>query len=136
MGKKRYFCSHCNDYVSRGTRSNHLKELAEANGSFYDTDDSESFEAFPLENDDSNGSNNRRCSDGMNSRRVHDGIFTVFPSQRERQVSPSLHQVFQEESCVIVWSEAKELIMLTEVAAEGGFTHEQGLRVLVCLTDT
>ena len=38
--------------------------------------------------------------------------------------------------CVIVWSEAKELIMLTEVAAEGGFTHEQGLRVLVCLADT
>ena len=36
----------------------------------------------------------------------------------------------------IVWSEAKELIMLTEVAAEGGFTHEQGLRVLVCLADT
>ena len=32
--------------------------------------------------------------------------------------------------CVIVWSEAKELIMLTEVAAE------QGLRVLVCLADT
>lgn len=26
--------------------------------------------------------------------------------------------------------------MLTEVAAEGGFTHEQGLRVLVCLADT
>lgn len=72
MGEKRYFCSHCNDYVSRGTRSNHLKELVEANGSFYDTDDSESFEASPdaspdaspLENDDSNGSNNRRCSDG------------------------------------------------------------------------
>ena len=39
--------------------------------------------------------------------------------------------------CVIVWSEAKELIMLTEVAAEGGsFTHEQGSRVLVCLADT
>ena len=41
--------------------------------------------------------------------------------------------------CVIVWSEAKKLIMLTEVAAEGGgggFTHEQGLRVLVCLADT
>ena len=35
-----------------------------------------------------------------------------------------------------MWSEAKELIMLTEVAAEGGFTHEQGLRVLVCLEDT
>ena len=68
MGEERYFCSHCNDYVSRGTRSNHLKELVEANGSFYDTDDSESFEASPdaspLENDDSNGSNNRRCSDG------------------------------------------------------------------------
>ena len=64
MGKKRYFCSHCNDYVSRGTRSNHLKELAEANGSSYDTDDSESFEASPLENNDSDGSNNRCCSDG------------------------------------------------------------------------
>ena len=63
MEKKRYFCSHCNDYVSRGTRSNHLKELAEANGSFYHTDDSESFEASPLENIDSNGSN-QRCSDG------------------------------------------------------------------------
>ena len=55
--------SHCNDYVSRGTRSNHFKELAEANGSFYDTDDSESFEASPLENIDSDGSN-QRCSDG------------------------------------------------------------------------
>jgi len=56
----------------------------------------------------------------MNSRRVRDGIFSVLPSQREWQVSPSLHQAFQEERCVIVWSEAKELIMLTEVAAEGG----------------
>ena len=64
MGKKRYFCSHCNDYVSRGTRSNHLKQLAEANGSSYDTDDSESFEASPLENNDSDDSNNRRCSGG------------------------------------------------------------------------
>ena len=65
MGKKRYFCSHCNDYVSRGTRSNHLKELAEANGSSYDTDNSESLEASPLETiNDSDGSNNRRCSDG------------------------------------------------------------------------
>ena len=64
MGKKRYFCSHCNDYVSRSTRSNHLKQLAEANGSSYDTDDSESFEASPLEKNDSDSSNNRRCSDG------------------------------------------------------------------------
>lgn len=64
MGKKRYFCSHCNDYVSQGMRSNHLKGLAEANGSFYDTDDSERFEVSPLENNDSVGSNNRSCSDG------------------------------------------------------------------------
>ena len=64
MGKKIYFCSHCNDYVSRGMRSNHLKELAEANGSCYDTDDSESFEASPLENNDNDGSNNQCCSDG------------------------------------------------------------------------
>ena len=35
-----------------------------------------------------------------------------------------------------MWSEATELIMLTEVAAEGGFTREQGLRVLVCLADS
>lgn len=63
MGKKRYFCSHCNDYVSRGTQSNHLKELAEGNGTSYDTDDSESFDASALENNDSDGSD-RRCSDG------------------------------------------------------------------------
>lgn len=70
MEKKGYFCSHCNDYVSRGTRSNHLKELAEANGSSYDTDDSESFEASVLENNDSDGINNRGCSydsDGQNT---------------------------------------------------------------------
>ena len=53
MGMERYFCSHCNDFVSRGTQSNDLKELAEANGSFYDTDHSESFEASPLKNNDS-----------------------------------------------------------------------------------
>ena len=64
MGKKRYFCSYCNDNVSRGTRSNNLKELAEAKGTSYDTDDSESFEASALENNDSDGINNRGCSDG------------------------------------------------------------------------
>ena len=54
MGEKRYFCSHCNDFVSRGTRSNHLKEMAEANETSNDTDnsdlDSESFDpcAFDL----------------------------------------------------------------------------------------
>lgn len=29
MGKKRYYCSHCDDFVSRGTRSRHLKQIAE-----------------------------------------------------------------------------------------------------------
>ena len=31
-----------------------------------------------------------------------------------------------------MWSEAKDLIMLTTVAAEGGFTHEQGSRECGC----
>ena len=38
MGKKRYFCSHCNDFVSRGTRSRHLKDLAATNEAFFDSD--------------------------------------------------------------------------------------------------
>ena len=29
MGRKRYYCSHCDDFVSRGTRSRHLKQIAE-----------------------------------------------------------------------------------------------------------
>ena len=41
MGEKRYFCSNCNDFVSRGTRSNHLKEMADANETSYDTDNSD-----------------------------------------------------------------------------------------------
>ena len=28
MGRKRYYCSHCDDFVSRGTRSRHLKQIA------------------------------------------------------------------------------------------------------------
>ena len=75
MGEKRYFCSHCNDFVSRGTRSNHLKEMAEANETSYDTDnsdlDSESFDpcAFDLgfegDNEDLvGGSYSHRNSDG------------------------------------------------------------------------
>lgn len=51
MGEKRYFCSHCNDFVSRGTRSNHLRQLTEENETTYDTDnsdlDSESFDPDP-----------------------------------------------------------------------------------------
>ena len=33
----------------------------------------------------------------MKLRRAPDGIFRVFPSRRERQVFPSINQVFQEE---------------------------------------
>ena len=29
MGRKRYYCSHCDDFVIRGTRSRHLKQIAE-----------------------------------------------------------------------------------------------------------
>ena len=29
MGRKRYYCTHCDDFVSRGTRSRHLKQIAE-----------------------------------------------------------------------------------------------------------
>ena len=29
MGRKRYYCSHCDDFVSQSTRSRHLKQLAE-----------------------------------------------------------------------------------------------------------
>ena len=29
MGKKRHYCSHYGDFVSRGTRSRHLKQIAE-----------------------------------------------------------------------------------------------------------
>jgi len=29
MGRKRYYCSHCDDFVSRGTRSRHPKQIAE-----------------------------------------------------------------------------------------------------------
>ena len=29
MGRKRYYCNHCNDFVSRSTRSRHLKQIAE-----------------------------------------------------------------------------------------------------------
>jgi len=29
MGRKRYYCRHCDDFVSRGTRSRHLKQIAE-----------------------------------------------------------------------------------------------------------
>ena len=29
MGRKRYDCSHCDDFVSQSTRSRHLKQLAE-----------------------------------------------------------------------------------------------------------
>lgn len=41
MGKKRYFCSHCNDFVSRGTRTRHLKEIAATNETSYDSDSSD-----------------------------------------------------------------------------------------------
>ena len=29
MRGKRYYCSHCDDFVSRGTRSRHLKQITE-----------------------------------------------------------------------------------------------------------
>ena len=29
MGENRYNCSHCDDFVSRGTRSSHLKQITE-----------------------------------------------------------------------------------------------------------
>ena len=29
MGRKRYYCSHCGDFVSQGKRSRHLKQIAE-----------------------------------------------------------------------------------------------------------
>ena len=38
MGRKRYFCSHWNDFVSRGTRSRHLKDLAATDEAFFDSD--------------------------------------------------------------------------------------------------
>ena len=34
MGRKRYFCSHCNDFVSRSTRSRHLKKTCSNRWSF------------------------------------------------------------------------------------------------------
>jgi len=38
MGRKRYFCSHWNDFVSRGTRSRHLNDLAATDEAFFDSD--------------------------------------------------------------------------------------------------
>ena len=38
MGRKRYFCSHWNDFVSRGTRSRHLQDLAATDEAFFDSD--------------------------------------------------------------------------------------------------
>lgn len=35
---KRYFCSHCNDFVSRGTRSRHLRAIAATKERHYDSD--------------------------------------------------------------------------------------------------
>ena len=71
MGKKRYFCSHCNDYVSRSTRSRHLKEIATTSGTSYDTDnsdlESESFDSCDFEKDGQDlvsGSYSPRDSEG------------------------------------------------------------------------
>lgn len=38
MEKKRYFCSHCNDFVSRGTRSIQLQVISAAKGTLCDSD--------------------------------------------------------------------------------------------------
>ena len=38
MDKKRYFCSHCNDFVSRGTRSRHLQVISAAKETLSDSD--------------------------------------------------------------------------------------------------
>ena len=68
MGKKRYFCSHCNDFVSRGTRSRHLKDLAATNEAFFDSDNSE----VPSESDreDLIGAfeDNLECQSGQDNR--------------------------------------------------------------------
>lgn len=41
MGTKRYFCSHCNDFVSRGTRSRHLNEITATSEASCETDASD-----------------------------------------------------------------------------------------------
>ena len=67
MGKKRYFCSHCNDFVSRGTRSRHLKDLAATNEAFFDSDNSE----VPSESDREDlgaFEDNLECQSGQDNR--------------------------------------------------------------------
>lgn len=41
MSTKRYFCSHCNDFVSRGTRSRHLNEITATSEASCETDASD-----------------------------------------------------------------------------------------------
>ena len=38
MGRKRYYCSHCDDFVSRVTRSRHLKQIVERSESASETE--------------------------------------------------------------------------------------------------
>ena len=41
VGRKRYFCIHCNDFVSGSTRSRDLKQLAATDEAFFDRNNSE-----------------------------------------------------------------------------------------------
>ena len=67
MGRKRYFCSHWNDFVSRGTRSRHLKDLAATDEAFFDSDHNK----VPSESDweDLGGfEDNLECQSGQDNR--------------------------------------------------------------------